>query len=111
MLAPYIGPELAIDPQVEVVDHVVPGVVVLGLAAAGVAITRRPLGGATFLLVSGFGVTLAGIWMVATHLPLVAQGMRDEVAWLPVIHHSLPGFAVAGLGLLWTAAHWSEAPS
>ena len=111
VLAPYVGPELATDPQVEVVDHVVPGVAVLALATAGLTIGRKAPRGATFLLASGLAVVLAGIWMVATHVPLVDQATRDEAGWLPVVHHSLPGLAVAALGLVWAAAHWRQTPA
>lgn len=108
MLPPYVGPRLATDAKVEVVDHVVPGVVVLAIAVTAMVIGRQTPRGAISLLVAGFTATLAGIWMIATHLPLVAQAMRHEVAWVPVAHHTLPGLAVAALGLVWTARHWQQ---
>jgi hypothetical protein len=53
-------------------------------------------------LIAGLGVLLAGFWMTATHIPLVAQTTRDEVAAGAAIYHTLPGLAVAALGAVWT---------
>jgi hypothetical protein len=58
--------------------------------------------------VAGLVVLLAGFWMVATHVPLVAEAMRGEAPWPATLYHSSPAFAVFGFGLLWTMAHWSD---
>ena len=59
----------------------------------------------------GFLLTLSGLWMVATHVPLVAQAARDEVTWAATAYHFTPSLVVLILGLVWVGAHWSEAPS
>jgi hypothetical protein len=57
-------------------------------------------------------VLLAGLWMMATHIPLVAQTARggdDAGTWAATIYHFSSALAVFGLGLLWATATWSEA--
>ncbi|HSH58767.1 MAG TPA: hypothetical protein VK988_03820 [Acidimicrobiales bacterium] len=46
--------------------------------------------------------------MTATHIPVVAQATRDEVAAGAAIYHTVPGLAVAALGAVWTWVHWSD---
>lgn len=110
MIPPYAGPALAVRPDVEVVDHVIPGMAVLATSASVFASTRltrrspRP----TAMLAVGFVVLLAGFWMTATHVPLVQQLARDEVGMAAVAHHGLPGLAVLLVGLLWVATYWVE---
>ncbi|MDP9387163.1 MAG: hypothetical protein M3Q48_04360 [Actinomycetota bacterium] len=108
LLPPYTGPELATQTRVEVADHVVPALVVLALSLFALARARRPAPGA-FPLLAGLGVLLAGFWMTATHVPLVAQAARGEVAAGAAAYHSVPGVAVVVLGTVWAWAHWSDA--
>ncbi|MGH9268325.1 MAG: hypothetical protein ACRD0D_09120, partial [Acidimicrobiales bacterium] len=81
LLPPYSGPALNTAAKVEFVDHVVPSVAILLVAVAShvLARTRPKPGGALFMC--GLVVLLAGIWMTATHLPLVAQATREEAPW------------------------------
>ncbi len=98
LLPPYVGPELNTATRVEIVDHVVPAVLVLAVSA-GMVLLRRGFETAGFL--GGLAVLLAGLWMTATHVPLVGQALAGQVAAGAVVFHSAPGVAVAGLGLLW----------
>jgi len=108
LLPPYSGPEINTATRVEVADHVVPAALVLGVSAWALWRARRPSPPAgTGLLVAGFAVVLAGLWMTATHLPLVAQARRDEVTEAAAAYHTLPGLAVLALGALWAARHWT----
>jgi len=108
-LPPYIGPALRpLEVRKEIADHVVPAVVLFTLSVAALALRRRRLPGMG-LLVAGLTVTLAGIWMTATHVPLVAQAMRHQVSSTVAAWHSAPGVAVLALGLAWTAIHWADA--
>lgn len=114
MVPRYMGPELNTTDRVEIADHVVPGMVVLGIAVASLVMMSRRRGQqrrahALSLLVCGFVVVLAGLWITATHLPLVAQASRQEVTWGAAIFHTAPGVAVLVLGAAWVAAHWSAA--
>ncbi len=91
----------------EVVDHVVPGVVLIMVSVAALALrrSRRPT---DHLLVAGLVALLAGIWMTATHVPLVAQATRNEASWAAAAYHTAPAVAVTVLGLAWVAKSWSH---
>lgn len=110
-LAPYalLGPDLNAQGSREVVDHVVPGVLMIALSVATLARHRRGATGGTFGLLAGFGVLLAGLWMTATHLPLVTDAREGAVSDSVAAWHIVPGLVVMALGLVWAAAHWSSA--
>lgn len=112
LLPPYTGPDLATEMRVEIADHVVPSVLMIVLSVAALMRTRRSEAGApsgSFFLIAGLGIVLAGFWMVATHVPLVAQARRGEVTNGVAAYHTAPGVAVLLLGLLWVALHWNDA--
>lgn len=98
-LPPYAGPALVLDPTVEVVDHVLPAVVVLAVSVVALALRRRATAAPMFA--AGLLVVLAGFWMTVTHVPLVAQATRGEVSWAAATWHSVPGLAVLALGAVW----------
>jgi len=103
-LAPFAGHalDLAVNTRttVEVVDHVIPGVVVVLVAAGGLRLKRIPLW-ALLLAV------LAGFWATATHLPLLLQ-VPDQVGLATALWHSTPGvFLFLFAGILAVAA-WNE---
>ena len=103
LLPRYGGPRLELGPrgdQLEFIDHVVPGAVVIGVSLLALLIGRRartlgPLFGV------GLVIVVAGLWMDATHLPLVLQATRNEAPWGATLYHSLPGLAVLLLGVGW----------
>ncbi|HUR17872.1 MAG TPA: hypothetical protein VMZ51_02910 [Acidimicrobiales bacterium] len=112
LLPPYSGPDLATEMRVEIADHVVPSILLVALSLASLIRARRlgsPLGSGTFMLLAGLGILLAGFWMVATHLPLVAQARRGDVPGGTAAYHTAPGLAVMVLGLVWTVLHWNDA--
>ncbi|MGH9190804.1 MAG: hypothetical protein ACRD0Q_12395 [Acidimicrobiales bacterium] len=108
VLPPYTGPELDTATRVEVADHVVPGALVLLVAAFSLGFSRRALSAPTAMLVAGLTVTLAGLWMTFTHVPLVVQAVDREVSLGAAVYHTLPGVAVLVLGLVWAAAYWRD---
>ncbi len=108
-LPQWSGPRLNVDPAKEVADHIVPAIVVLFASLVGIAAGRRAKGPGALRFMAGLAVLLAGLWMMATHLPLVFQAMRDEAPWPATIYHNSSAFAVFGLGLLWSTVTWSEA--
>jgi hypothetical protein len=96
----------------EVADHVIPGIAVLLASLVGIYATRRPQGPGGLRFMGGLAVLLAGLWMMATHIPLViqtAQGGDDAGTWAATIYHFSSALAVFGLGLLWATVTWSEA--
>lgn len=97
-VAPYAGEQLGFEVNtravVELVDHVLPGAVVIAVALAWLVADRLALPAALVAV-------LAGFWTSGTHVPLLAQAARDEVGLGSALWHALPAFAVF---LLATAA-------
>jgi len=111
-LPQYSGPAINTSNTAEVVDHIVPAVLVVLCSLVGIAASRRAAGPGALRFIAGMGVLLAGLWMVATHFPLVTQTMRggpEAASWAATIYHSSSALAVFGLGLLWSTVTWSEA--
>lgn len=82
----------------EVVDHVIPGLVVLAMVGVNMLWGRRSV---VVGLVTGVVVAAAGAWMVATHVGLFLQGLRHQAPLGPVAYHcSTAGLALL-LGLVW----------
>lgn len=98
-VAPYVstalGLPLATLPLNEVVDHVVPGAVVVGIAWWSLARGRRSLAGSLASLV-------AATWMVATHVPLLVQAAQGLVPAETALIHSIPGILVLLTALMAT---------
>lgn len=103
LIPPYSGPALDTAQRVEIADHVVPGIFVLATSIGSLVVGRRRATGALAFL-AGLGIILAGVWMTATHVPLVLQAARQEAPWGATVYHSLPGLAVLGLGAAWAYA-------
>ena len=111
-LPKYSGPRLSVSSSKEFADHIVPAVIVLLASIAGIAASRRPQGPGAIRFIAGMAVLLAGLWMMATHIPLVSQTARggpDAASWAATIYHTSAALAVFGLGLLWATVTWSEA--
>ncbi len=111
-LPQWSGPAINTSATAEVVDHIVPAVLVVLCSLAAIAVSRRPQGPGAVRFIAGMGVLLAGLWMIATHFPLVTQTMRggpEAASWAATIYHSASALAVFGLGLLWATVTWSEA--
>ena len=108
LLPPYTGPELNTETRVEVADHVVPSVLMLGLSVATLVRARRNPDQGAFGLAAGLGIALAGLWMTATHVPLVNQARDDLVSAGGAAWHTVPGLVVMALGVVWSSAYWSE---
>ena len=114
-LPKYSGPTLVTAPSKEVVDHVIPGILVFFASVAALLASRgryaaeaQGKGPGLTGFVAGLVILLAGFWMVATHVPLLAQASRGDAPWAATIYHSSAAFAVFGFGLLWTVAHWGD---
>jgi hypothetical protein len=109
-VTPYVllGPDLNAAGSREVIDHVVPGALLLVLSTA-LLLRSRSAGDNVFPLVAGLGVLLAGFWMTATHLPLVGDARRGAVRDAVAAWHIVPGLVVMVLGAVWAATWWSPA--
>ena len=103
----FVDSGLLTEDRVEVVDHVVPGAVVVIVSLVALVVAGRSPKPGPLLFVAGLVVVLAGLFMVATHVPLVMQATRDEAPWGGTLFHTSAALAVFGLGLLWASAYWS----
>jgi hypothetical protein len=84
--------------SVEVVDHVVPGVVVLGLVLLAIVRRAQP---DTLMLVAGVGIALAGFWMAATHVGLASQAFNHQASTGGALYHCSTAVVVGALGITW----------
>lgn len=105
LLPRYVGPELELGPRgpmLEFIDHTVPGAIVIALSLLALVRGRpgRP-GAPSLLFYAGLGVAVAGVWMTATHIPLVKQALQGQAPWDATLHHSLPSAAVLLFGVGW----------
>ncbi|HEX9546002.1 MAG TPA: hypothetical protein VF942_01630 [Acidimicrobiales bacterium] len=100
MLPAFAGPQLHVQRITEVVDHVIPGLIVLTLVASGILLGARPAG---IMLAFGAFVTLAGLWMVDTHIGLLRQAADHEVDLVAAGFHVSTALAVFvfGLAFVW----------
>jgi len=103
-LARGLGLEVDVPRRTEVVDHVVPGVVVLAastLALFAAMRERSGLDGA--LLGCAAACMLSGLFELTTHVPLLADAARGDVGWDAALFMSAAGpvILVISFRLLW----------
>lgn len=108
MVPPYLVlfGKLEVRSLVEVVDHVLPGGLVVAVGVLGFVQLRAARPEPLLLLAAGGVITLAGFWMLATHVGLISQTRQGIVPGGAVVWHGLPGLAVTLLGVLWTVRFW-----
>lgn len=103
-LAPYGGPEVAVTPTLEFVDHVVPGIIVLAMAI--LSLQRGAFG-----LIPTSVAVLAGLWMTVTHIPLISGAARGETPWDGAIWMFTPSallLALTGGAFAWALRHAAD---
>lgn len=95
ILPPYLGPavglELEVDPSIEVIDHVVPGLVTIAGALAALSLVRRGAADSVPALAALAVCALAGLFQTVTHVPLVLEAGAAGSPVGAVILHSSPG--------------------
>lgn len=108
----FVGPQLDLGPrrtELEFADHVLPGVVVVVISLAVVLalfVGRRLRPKAPSLLFyAGLGISLAGVWTTATHVPLVIQALRDQAPWSATLNYSIPAILLLLFGIGWLSVY------
>ncbi len=96
-LAEAVGLELDVSPRLEIVDHVIPGVVMLA-AAALLAARGGPRGSLVWLGVAAIAF-LTGFWITATHVPLIPDALDGAAPWGAALVHLSTGPPIMLLGL------------
>jgi hypothetical protein len=86
-LAKAIGQGLDVPARLEVVDHVVPGLVAL---AAGAVLVRADATSLTRLVAGGVAC-LAGVWITAAHAVLVPEAIDGVSPWGAALLHLSAG--------------------
>jgi hypothetical protein len=106
ILPPYVGPVVGlelegIDSIVEVVDHVIPGIIIFLAAGASFLLLRSGrLKEDSIVLASALAISLlAAVWQTSSHIPLILDGGRPEAPWGAVILHSTIGPIMTVLSL------------
>ena len=102
IVVPYLGQALGLEvpvaAPVEVVDHVVPGAIVVAAGLFLAARARRHALASDRVAVLAAGVTfLAGFWVLATHVPLIADAARSDQPWDAAIWHSISAVPIVVL--------------
>ncbi len=89
-VARLLGLTVDVPARVEVVDHVIPGLVVAASALYLLVSARRGvLRDQRFALPAAGLCFLAGFWVLATHAPLIGDAARSAVSWEAAIWHSI----------------------
>ena len=102
---PYLGNALGlridVPSSVEVVDHVVPGVVVLAVSAVWIlALARGRSTAGSFPGMVGAGLFFLGaLWITLTHVPTLIEAAAGDLSWGPALFHSAAGPLMLGLSL------------
>ncbi len=96
-LARAVGLELDVATRLEVVDHVVPGVVML--AGAAVLATRAGVAGDRVWMGAGGIAFLTGLWITATHVPLIPAAVDGLAPWGTALLHLSAGPPILVLGV------------
>lgn len=103
--ATALGMHLDVARRLEIADHVIPGLVIAG--AIGLLVwSRRGAHPNTWAAPWALGIVfLAGLWITATHVPLIFQAAdhRQGADWDAAIFHSVwgPPILVVSTWLLW----------
>lgn len=93
---------------VELVDHALPGLMVVAASVFGYLQLRADEPSQLLLFTSGATIALGGFWMLSTHVGLLGQTRQGLVPGGAVAWHIVPGVAVTVLGLAWSACFWSD---
>ena len=90
-----VGAELDVPARLEVIDHVVPGAIVLACCAY---LTAAPAGELGRLAALGVAA-LAGFWITATHAVLLPEAIDGISPWPAALLHLSAGAPVTVLAL------------
>ena len=102
---PYLGRawelNLNVASKVEVVDHVVPGVVVVAASALWLLhLMRSRAGEDSAVPLAAISLCfLGGLWVTSTHVPTVAKAGDPLVPWDAALFHSATGPVLLVLSL------------
>lgn len=104
ILPPYLGPAIGlpldVSATVELVDHVLPGLVAIAAAGLAFAESRRGRADGTPALAALGACALAGLFQTVSHAPLVLATGDPGHPVGAVVLHSTPGPVLLVLSLV-----------
>lgn len=107
IVVPYIGPRLGLDldvsHKVEIVDHVLAGIVIVACAVVMLSLLRRGRSGSLLTMGLACVIALAGMWITVTHVPLLLDAGRGLVPWGTACFHTASGPLILALALVLVA--------
>lgn len=99
-LARPLGFDVNVPLSLELIDHVVPGVAVTTSALyLWFTRSRRDRGEDVSYLIAVAIAFLAGLWITATHIPLLVHSAAGKAPWDGTLWHSLPGLPIPLIAL------------
>lgn len=104
LAVPYVanaaGLELNVAPRLEVIDHVVPGVLVVAAAAIVLALRRGdPAAYEAPVMGAGAIAMLAALWITTSHVPLLGDAAQGSAPVAASLVHGSAGPPVLLLSL------------
>ena len=109
---PYLGHAIGLSVDVagriEVIDHVLPGALVMAAGAGVLVRARRDVMRGRWPTLVGGGISfLAGFWVLATHVPLLADAARGSAGWGAALWHFSTALPIIGVSF-WLVLDASE---
>lgn len=98
-LGPAIGLPLDVPATVELVDHVLPGLISIAAASLAFYESRQGRSDGTRALAALGACTLAGLFQTVSHAPLVLQAAELQEPVGAVVLHATPGPVLLMLSL------------
>lgn len=103
IILPYLGRAIGlvvdVASKVEIVDHVIPGVLVATIGSYLAINAHRKAPPGLSRTIGGAICFLAGFWIFATHVPLVADAADGRAAWGATVWHASTALPIVGLSL------------
>jgi hypothetical protein len=93
----YLG-GLHVRRGAEIVDHVIPGLIVIAMVGIGLFWGVRST---TVTAYAGLVVLIAGLFMVLAHIGLFRQAINHQVGWGGAAYHCSTAALVFVVGLTW----------
>lgn len=101
---PFVGRAIGLSPETplsnELLDHALPGALMLALSVAGLRLLWTERASQDFLSLMPLGVVVLGTWMTATHAGLLREALGGSAVVEVALVHSLPGVATVILAAM-----------
>lgn len=103
IVVPYLGRAFGlvvnVARRIEIVDHVVPGTLILAIGAYLAVCANRDAAGTWSGAIGGGVCFLAGFWVLATHVPPISQAFQGKAAWGAALWHASTAIPLVVLSL------------